>query len=238
MAFMEVQALLRTVILSIFILLLPITLFSEEVNLEAIINGAKETPAFKRAEKTTKIGNEILDKDLGRMEEKLRHVPAIEKKIVQDKMRSFSSDEKNPENTGSPIFRPEERIFVFVSETVPSEMLRSYAEALKAIGKDSARLVFRGIPGKELLSRLGSAKDICQEKSEQGSLRIVISEKLFKSYGINAVPAIIYDPTAKDPGKDFSLIYGAGEVEEAFRLFQSRTGNEAFSVAISRFKEN
>ena len=112
--------------------------------------------------------------------------------------------------------RPDERIYLFVSSSVPVRTLRNYARDLEAMGEPRALMVMRGFvggirrfgPTREFLLRVLKRDPDCDHLTERCSghdVQIWIDPLLFRRFGIEEVPAFVYvrglsvrDPTAAE----------------------------------------
>lgn len=139
---------------------------------------------------------------------------------------------------GTAILKEDERIYIFVSSSVPEEILRNYARDLDNLGEPRISIIMRGFvggmtkvrPTLEFLRGVLFKEENCNsEKCDayQGPIRI--DPVLFKRYGIEAVPAIVYakgvtDLTAsegiKDGGEavDYYVLYGDSALDGALEL--------------------
>ena len=219
-------AMFGAVFLTVYQLALAADVFSQEVDVEKITREMERHPAWSRAREITERNACRLEREVEEMVEDFKSVPVSVRRAVDHKRDSMAGEEKAPSE--APVQKRMDRgsVLVFVSETIPVEVLQSYARDLQAIGKERARFVFRGIPSKELLRQMAKPDPGCTENCEVFSFRVTISARLFRAYGIEKVPAVLFDPTEEAPGKDFLLVYGAGPLNRAFGLFSSRGGYE------------
>lgn len=99
---------------------------------------------------------------------------------------------------------PDERIYVFVSASVPMETLRNYAADIAGSGEANVALVLRGFVGGA--KRIGPTARFTEQVlrkdpacDPQGaspcaarSVPILVDPLLFRRYGIERVPAVVY----------------------------------------------
>jgi type-F conjugative transfer system pilin assembly protein TrbC len=120
---------------------------------------------------------------------------------------TFKDQKKQPLSKPAPGSRyflmPDERIYVFISSSVPVETLRNYAADLDRLRDPHVTMVMRGfVKGMKLIKptldfiRKVIVKDpdcdITAQKCDAYRVTINIDPLLFRRYGINQVPAIVY----------------------------------------------
>ena len=139
---------------------------------------------------------------------------------------------------GTAILKEDERIYIFVSSSVPKDTLRNYARDLDALGQPRMSIVMRGFvggmtkvrPTLEFLRGVLFKEENCNsEKCDAYQAPILIDPMLFKRYGIEAVPAIVYakgvtDLTdsegIKEGGEtvDYYVLYGDAALDGALEI--------------------
>jgi type-F conjugative transfer system pilin assembly protein TrbC len=168
--------------------------------------------------------------------------------------RSTSSDT----NT---ILYPDERIYIFISSSIPLVTLRSYAETLDRINDPSIFMVMRGFvdgmryfkPTLEFVRNIivkDTSCDLSSEKCDVYRVSISIDPLLFKKYGIKAVPAIAYArgvsiaDTAMSEGWDNNVnssleayvVYGDVSLEYALEAISKRTKNRRINNLLEELR--
>lgn len=122
---------------------------------------------------------------------------------------------------GTAILKEDERIYIFISSSVPKETLRNYARDLDALGQPRMSIVMRGFvggmtkvrPTLEFLRGVLFKDETCDyDKCEAYRAPALIDPLLFRRYGIEAVPAIVYARGVK--GVDSTVSEGVKEVAE------------------------
>lgn len=98
---------------------------------------------------------------------------------------------KNLNKTGGkngPVLSGNERVYVFVSSSIPLETLKSYAKSIDAVGDPNIYMVVRGFIGgmSEGFPTLNFIN------SFRGKVPVVIDPYLFRRYGITQVPAVVF----------------------------------------------
>lgn len=93
-----------------------------------------------------------------------------------------------------------DRIYVFISSSMPVETARAYARALSRIGEDNVFLVMRGgigglkkiAPTVEWISSVLKKDPLCTGDCEVYRTKVLIDPLLFRKYEIIEVPAVVY----------------------------------------------
>lgn len=139
---------------------------------------------------------------------------------------------------GTAILKEDERIYIFISSSVPKETLRNYTRDLDALGEPQISIVMRGFvggmtkvrPTLEFLKVVLLKDENCNsEKCEAYRATILIDPLLFRRYGIETVPAIVYargvtDLTVSEKIKeggetvDYYMLYGDAALDGALEL--------------------
>lgn len=137
----------------------------------------------------------------------------------------------------------QERIYLFISSSVPLATLRRYVQLISSLGERNIRIVMRGFVGgaKFIKPTMTFLKEIlvvdpeCNLGPEQcntyGS-QVVIDPPLFGRYHVERVPAFVYVPSvsvtdsqmsegleSNSKISDYYLVYGDVSLEYALRLF-------------------
>lgn len=140
---------------------------------------------------------------------------------------------------------PDERIYVFISSSVPVETLRNYARDIDRIGSPNIKMVMRGFvggmkyikPTMEYLSDILKKDRLCDfragQKCEVYGTSIYIDPLLFRAYNIKEVPAFVYvkglkvmDPLLSEGITDnvtsaqATVLYGDVSLEYAVEMFR------------------
>lgn len=102
---------------------------------------------------------------------------------------------------GTAILKEDERIYIFVSSSVPKDTLRNYAKDIDRLGQPRMSIVMRGFvggmtkvrPTLEFLRGVLFKDENCDsDKCEAYRAPVLVDPLLFRRYGIEAVPAIVY----------------------------------------------
>lgn len=136
----------------------------------------------------------------------------------------------------------QERIYLFISASVPNPTIRHYVKVISDLGEPNIRIVMRGFVGgaKFLKPTMAFLKEIlftnpeCNPSRERCSTyrtQAIIDPLLFRKYRIEKVPAFVYAPSltisdnqmseglSGDKASDHYLIYGDVSLKYALQLF-------------------
>ena len=104
-----------------------------------------------------------------------------------------------PSVFGDSVFTPDERIYIFLSSSVPVSVWRNYVKAVRVIGSRNVYLVLRGCIGKEGCKKIMPTVSFIKEVSFEGvgvdsskGANIIIDPYLFRFYRVQVVPTIVY----------------------------------------------
>lgn len=144
---------------------------------------------------------------------------------------------------GTAILKEDERIYIFISSSVPKETLRNYAGDLDSLGQPRMSIVMRGFVGgmtkvrptlKFLREVLFKDENCYSDKCEAYRAPVLIDPLLFRRYGIEAVPAIVYargvkgvDSTVSEgvkeevETKEHYILYGDAALEGALEVLNN-----------------
>ncbi|MDC4207049.1 MAG: TrbC family F-type conjugative pilus assembly protein (plasmid) [Candidatus Manganitrophus sp.] len=159
-----------------------------------------------------------------------------------------ASDSLNREIPARPpagILPSSERIYLFISSSLPQETLRTYAAALARLHDPNIVMVLRGYVGGMKRSKplqefamgiLLKDPDCLAQKTacERFSVRLEIDPNLFRRYNIHQVPALVYVPSirvSEDSG-------GEGLIENAeVGTYYHIDGDASFEFLIGQIQE-
>ena len=121
---------------------------------------------------------------------------------------------------------PTERIYLFISESIPLETLRNYARDIAEIGDPGIVMVLRGLVGgmRHVLPTRRFVLDVlrkdivcdpdAKEDCELCPVNLVVDPLLFRRYDIQKTPAVVYaknmEVTRFDAGEGQPVNTGAG----------------------------
>jgi len=124
-----------------------------------------------------------------------------ERRRVEEEL--FPGQPDPPERASEKGFlRPDERLYLFVSSSMPMETLRTYAADLERLGEPRAVLVLRGLVGgaQRIGPTLAWAHQVlkvdphCRPENPACAVRpveLLIDPLLFRRYGVAQVPALV-----------------------------------------------
>ena len=147
---------------------------------------------------------------------------------------SSGRDEKARQ--GETFLAGNEKIYIFISSSVPMQTLRNYAVDMDRLKEPNIRMVMRGfvdgmsffLPTREFLKEILLRDPACWNKNpkscEAFPVDVSIDPMLFRTFQIEVVPATVYyrdrefDPAGK-PGMpenkgEFFLVYGDASLRE------------------------
>lgn len=162
-------------------------------------------------------------------------------RIKKNLPNEYVKEEKSPTNLPDT-----ERIYIFISSSMPIPTLKTYALQIEAIGDKNITLVMRGFIGG--MEKFGPTMKFCQQvlmvdpdcqlnDCEAIRAQIEIDPNLFKKFGIREVPAIVYAQNVNliDPEQSAGIdgnikgkisgykLYGAVPIDYALDKFYQET---------------
>ena len=177
--------------------------------------------------------------DLRREQERLRQeVFAPVTPLEEEKQTSH--EERN--GHGSTIL-PSERVYLFFSSSVPLETLREYLAVIEKARDPNIVMVMRGFvggmktvrPTLEYLARLLAKDSGCapmNARCEAYRVNIEINPLLFRRYGIERVPAVVYATGLSGEGEAANAYIIEGD--SALDWLLERIDREARSRSLER----
>jgi len=157
---------------------------------------------------------------------------------------------------GTAILKEDERIYIFISSSVPKETLWNYARDLDALGQPRMSIVMRGFVGgmtkvrptlEFLRGVLFKNENCASDECEAYQAPIIIDPLLFRRYGIEAVPAIVYARGVTDltisekikeggePG-DYYMLYGDAALDGALELIDREAGSKSLDCLVLKLR--
>ena len=204
------------------------------IDMEELARKIEASPAYERTRQLTeKIEEELNRRVQAKVTEKRATIEAVEEQIYKDLIATDPA-KGSTRGPNQPLFDEKEKVFLFVSRSVPLETLKNYAAAINTLGEGNIRLVFRAFPKNFLDSMLRKSPD-CTTDDCVVKAKITIGPKLFKRYAINQVPVVVYDPNPADmTHANWLKVSGAASLEKILSLFYRETGEEALQIAARR----
>lgn len=237
-------SLLHVVVLCLFVLFLPLPLYTAEKNLDQMVGETYE--AVKEMEPWAK---EVYD--------------YIKTKEFKEKVEQFKKDLETLIGQQSfytqpdvfekyyPSYKPsrgylsgDERIYIFISSSMPEDTLRNLARDASRIG-NNVYLVMRGginglgkiTPTVLWIQNILKRDPICEQNCEFYSVKVLIDPFLFRKYGVERVPAVVYaagidNPSGLSEGlesvktREYWLSYGDVPLSMHLKLIQQHSGKK------------
>jgi type-F conjugative transfer system pilin assembly protein TrbC len=154
-----------------------------------------------------------------------------------------------------------ERLYLFVSSSVPLQTLRNYAADMGKLGDPNISMVMRGFvegmkymkPTLDFLTKViveDPGCDVKESKCAAYDINFIIDPLLFRMYGIKVVPAIVYArnvsvaDTAMSEGAeenakvgDYYVLYGDISLEYALELFYGETRSKSMEGLLKAIRK-
>ena len=151
---------------------------------------------------------------------------SVFKEQIEGAGKTYSESPANSAGT----LPPNERIYVFISSSMPEQTLKNYASAIDMTGDPNIEVVMRGFvggikkfaPTREFIQKITSKPD-----GDVYAVSILIDPLLFRKYKIDRVPCTVYD---NDVGMD---IHAAVDADNYYALF----GDASFEYGVERIEK-
>lgn len=182
----------------------------------------------------------------------------LKSRIFGEKPQQYYSHAKTGEK-GS--LSANERIYIFISSSVPGVTLKNYVKAVSYLKERNIRLVLRGFIGgaRHVKPTLTFIKDLIFKDPSCNPLRgkcatynaqVIIDPMLFTRYGINKVPAVVYassvsvmddkmseglNSNAKVPSH--YVLYGDVGLEYAIEKFLTETSSKGLEGLLLSYRK-
>lgn len=129
----------------------------------------------------------------------------IETKKLQLSQRYLGPGEEIlPADKQRPTLSPQEKLYLFLSSSVPTATINTYLTTIAGSGSEIVPVMFGFIGGLSqakaqgkffgaILQKDGGCRDQPQQRCPRLALTIKIEPLLFQRYGITRVPALVYD---------------------------------------------
>jgi hypothetical protein len=218
----------------LFSLTVCLSLQANAQDIERIIKDIEKSSYYERTKQLTeRIEDELNRRVRQKIEEKRATVNSINQQILK---QTFESETIENEDHVT-LFDSQSRIFIFVSQSVPLKVLKSYAVDIDTLGNENIRLVFKAFPNNFLNSFLKKDPD-CQDNDCVVKAKIIIGENIFRRYGVDRVPAVVFDPDPENLQDDWLLVYGAVPLRQALMIFHRESGRPELKLVANRVGHN
>ena len=249
---------------------LPVPAFCGQDNVMDSINSVQgEVEKYQKSIVFPKAGNNAKAEAAASAAAKMFYSPEYQKKItseqtrieeelftdLQDKPKDFSPVKMGAGN----LLLPDERIYVFISSSVPMSTLHNYAKDIDAIRDPNIVMIMRGFiegmklvtPTLKFIQKVITKDRECGFSQECGVLgvNIYIDPLLFRKYNINSVPAIVYvkGVSVQDPGAseglednvsvaDEYIVYGDISIEHALEKVNLENRGQGLKKVLKKLK--
>jgi hypothetical protein len=203
-------------------------------DIERVVKDIEKNSYYERAKQLTeRIEDELNRRVRQKIEEKRATVNSINQQILK---QTFESEtiEKGYHET---LFDSQSRIFIFVSQSVPLNVIKSYAVDIDTLGNENIRLVFKAFP-KDFLNLFLKKNPDCMNDDCVVKAKIIIGENIFRRYAVDRVPAVVFDPDPTNLQDDWLLIYGTVPLRRALMMFHRESGRPELKLAANRVGQN
>lgn len=207
-------------------------------------NKHKEEGEKKAREIADFINSEEFQKKISDEKERLT------KEVFQDQLGQYYKDVKvKTDKAGTARLKNSERIYIFISSSVPVQTLRNYTADIEKLDDPNVVMVLRGFKDgmKKLKPTIEFSLSVlkkdpgCDVVASGGKCAlfntgITLDPLLFRRYGIEQVPAVVYVPSlsvidaAMSEGKEENVkigeyykIYGDASLEYILETIQKET---------------
>jgi len=159
---------------------------------------------------------------------------------------------------GASLLKEDERIYIFISSSIPIETLRNYSRDLDGLADKRVSMVMRGFVGgmTKIRPTLDFVKNIILKDNactgpdcRAYKVNIVIDPYLFRRYGVDAVPAVVYVKGVKAPGSyssegikeaadisDYVTLYGDTALDGALDLINREAKAKSIDCITSKLR--
>ena len=174
---------------------------------------------------------------------------------------AYYEDSANPKVKSAGKLAADERIYIFVSSSMPESTLRNYARDIERSGDPNIVMVMRGFvggmrlfgPSKEFIGRMLLKDPGCESNCSSYNASVVIDPNLYRRFRPEVVPAVVYargvkpsdpdrsegDPTnvKKPSDNSWLMLYGDASLGYMFKRINEQAHSPALgalAAALSR----
>ena len=185
--------------------------------------------------------NKKIDKERQRIQSKVFGKTPM---TVQTAYGDVKGKEKN-----RPVLGADERIYIFISSSIPTNTLRAYAQDIEKLGSCNVFMVMRGFKGgmRQMQPTLNFISKALQKDPSCSNLRICpafgatveIDPLLFRMYQPEVVPAIVYVKglNLRDAGHSEGDPFNSNNKNSNVNSFWMMYGDTSISNAMARISE-
>ena len=159
--------------------------------------------------------------------------------------RKAYSEVPDGETYGTGTLPLNERIYVFISSSMPEQTLKNYVHALDRLRDSNIEMVMRGFVGgikKIAPTQKFIQKIISKPDGSAYSVSIIIDPVLFRKYGVKRVPCIVYDRSVAadihaDANPDnYYALFGDASLEYAIERIQKESQSETLNAVLASLR--
>jgi len=189
----------------------------------------------------------------------------VQKTLQAEKERLKSTLFKTPERfvgnsqdrqSASSHLLPSERIYLFVSSSIPVSTLRNYAKDLDKLSDPGVTVVMRGFvggmkharPTMEFISGVIIKDPGCTKRSPRCDayrVNVEIDPALFRKYQITRVPALVYVPhlpvsegvQEENPAGDYDAVYGDASLSYLLGVLHQKTKSGSIAGVLAALEK-
>ncbi len=184
------------------------------------------------------------------------------KKDVLPRLKGYKEYERAYRRNQNRILKNGEKIYVFISSSIPDHVVRRYIGDIDRIGDPNIKIVMRGFvggiryikPTMQYISRLLKKDEDCnprRDKCEMYNAYVNIDPLLFRRYEIERVPAFVYVSGVKKIGpirsegsdKGYKIsgrvykVYGDASLEYILSYINRGAKSKSLDQLIDRLRE-
>lgn len=175
--------------------------------------------------------------------------------VLGQKAFAYDNQSSSTKKAAPAVKFENERLYIFMSSSVPESTWNAYAESLNKINSEDARMILRGCVGgctylKPTISFLQNI--IAPDPQYPRNVIVDIDPILFKTYGISKVPAIVYARNVNVLSRDISeglndnlsgkpvtfTIYGDVSLQYALQRISDKTNSTFIKSLNDILKKN
>lgn len=235
LAMQDVSATLEKVNEAAKTIALPANRYEETMKEEAEkVHEVYKSPAFQQrlADETQRLKNEMFGAQL-------KDYPELQPK----------KDEKQEVR-----LRQDERIYLFVSSSMPMATIRNYVASMARLKDANAAIVMRGFvdgmtkvgPTIAFISRALKKDLSCENQCEMNTVNFIIDPLLFRRYAIDRVPAVVFatgvkasypeesDGTEGTKVSSYHTVFGDASLEYILEKIRRETSSASIQRILSR----
>lgn len=203
----------------------------------------------KEAEKTSREFQKKIMPEVNKWKDRFHYED--NRLILRDTPRSKPENENN---TGEHLLAADERIYIFISSSMPKETLKAYAASIDRLKDSRIIMVIRGcINGcSKLMPTANFVKSImAPSEKEQLQVEVQIDPNLFHLYNIKVVPAIVFASGVQldvNEGSEGNLshivsipasysVYGDVSLDFALEKINSKVNNSRLNSILAEIRK-